>query len=114
MLELTDTAHDLSPWYEDVVNSWNAGTPTPFPIRHSPFPYDPPRRAVLRAELDAYDAWMYGLTRDELRYILDPSDTHGPDYPTKTFRGLKSNEVRAFGEYLTRRLVLDAWDALIR
>ena len=69
---------------------------------------------MLRAELDAYYARMYGLTRDELRYILDPSDTHGPDYPTETFRGLKSNELRAFGEYRTRRLVLEAWDALNR
>ena len=114
VLELTYTAHDLRPWYEDVVSSWNAGTAAPFPIRHSPFPYDPARRVVLRAELDAYYARMYGLTRDELCYILDPSDTHGPDYPTETFRGLKSNEVRAFGEYRTRRLVLDAWDALNR
>jgi hypothetical protein len=66
---------------------------------------------VLRAELDAWYARMYGLSRDELRYILDPSDTHGPDYPTETFRGLKSKELRAFGEYRTRRLVLEAWDA---
>jgi len=29
---------------------------------------------VLRAELDAYYAKLYGLTRDELRYILDPKD----------------------------------------
>lgn len=26
----------------------------------------------LRAELDAYYARLYGLTRDELRYILPP------------------------------------------
>ena len=29
--------------------------------------------AQLRAELDAYYARLYGLTRDELRYILDPT-----------------------------------------
>jgi len=34
------------------------------------------------------------------------------DYPTETFRGLKSNEIRQFGEYRTRRLVLEAWDRL--
>ena len=95
MLELTYTAHDLKPWAADLGH------------HGPPFAYAPPRRAVLRAELDAYYARMYGLTQDELRYILDPSDTHGPDYPTETFRGLKSNELRAFGEYRTRRLVLE-------
>ncbi len=114
VLELTYTAHDLKPWVEDVVTSYNAGTAAPIAIPDSPFPYDPLRRAVLRAELDAWYARMYGLTRDELRYILDPSDTHGPDYPTETFRGLKSNELRAFGEYRTRRLVLEAWDIMNR
>jgi hypothetical protein len=98
VLELTYTAHDLKPWAEDLGHKG--------PL----FSYDPTRRAALRAELDAWYARMYGLTRDELRYILDPSDTHGSDYPTETFRGLKSNELRAFGEYRTRRLVLEAWD----
>jgi hypothetical protein len=102
VLELTYTSHDLKPWAEDLGH------------HGPPFPYHPLRRAVLRAELDAWYARMYGLTRDELRYILDPSDTHGPDYPTETFRGLKSNELRAFGEYRTRRLVLEAWDIMNR
>ena len=70
------------------------------------------RRAQLRAELDAYYARLYGLTRDELRYILDPADIYGPDYPTETFRVLKANELRAHGEYRTRRLVLEAWTRL--
>ena len=34
-------------------------------------------------------------TRDELRYILDPADVKGPDYPSETFRVLKKNEVGA-------------------
>jgi hypothetical protein len=36
----------------------------------------------------------------------------GPDYPSETFRVLKSNEMRQFGEYRTQRLVLEAWDRL--
>ena len=52
-----------------------------------------------------------GLTRDELRYILDPADVKGPDYPSETFRVLKKNEIARFGEYRTTRLVLAAWDA---
>ena len=44
---------------------------------------DPPgRRAQVRAELDAYYARLYGLTRDELRYILDPKEVHGEDPST--------------------------------
>ena len=77
-----------------------------------PFAWDEERRASLRADLDAFYARAYGLTRDELRYILDPTDVKGPDYPSETFRVLKEKEVRQYGEYLTRRLVLAAWDRM--
>ena len=77
-----------------------------------PFPWDEDRRAYLRAELDAWYARAYGLTRDELRYILDPADVMGEDYPSETFRVLKNNEMKKFGEYRTRRLVLEAWDRM--
>jgi hypothetical protein len=49
-----------------------------------------------------------------LRYILDPADVMGPDYPSETFRVLKNNEMRQYGEYRTQRLVLDAWDRMER
>ncbi|MHB1282313.1 MAG: Eco57I restriction-modification methylase domain-containing protein [Metallibacterium scheffleri] len=100
VLELTYTAHDLAPWAHDL------GYDGP------PYAFDPDRRAILRAELDAYYAHLYGLTRDELRYILDPSDVLGADYPSETFRVLEKNEERDFGEYRTQRLVLAAWDAM--
>jgi hypothetical protein len=77
-----------------------------------PFKWDEERRARLRAELDAYYAHLYGLTRDELRYILDPKDVYGPDFPSETFRVLKEKEERLYGEYRTRRLVLEAFDKL--
>jgi len=70
--------------------------------------------AALRAELDAYYAKLYGLTRDELRYILDPKDIYGPDFPGETFRVLKEKEEKQYGEYRTRRLVLEAWDRFER
>ncbi len=77
-----------------------------------PFCWDEVRRAQLRAELDAYYARLYGLTRDELRYTLrvDPKEVHGEEFPGETFRVLKEKEVRLYGEYRTRRLVLEAWD----
>jgi hypothetical protein len=78
-----------------------------------PFAWDEDRRALLRAELDAFYARAYGLDRDELRYILDPADVKGPDYPSETFRVLKNNEQKQHGEYRTRRLVLEAWDRMM-
>ncbi|MBU9137065.1 N-6 DNA methylase [Burkholderia multivorans] len=106
VLELTYTAYDLTPWADDLV----AYDHRPADQRGQPFTWNPDRRARLRAELDAYYARLYGLTRDELRYILDPADVMGNDYPSETFRVLKNNEMREFGEYRTRRLVLEAWD----
>lgn len=100
VLELTYSAHDLASWASDL--GYNG----------EPFAFDPTRRAQLRAELDAYYARLYGLNRDELRYILDPADVMGDDYPSETFRVLKKNELNALGEYRTQRLVLEAWDKL--
>ncbi|WP_440950797.1 Eco57I restriction-modification methylase domain-containing protein [Methanosphaerula subterraneus] len=79
-----------------------------------PFVWDEERRAVLRAELDALYARLYGLTRDELRYILDPADVYGEEFPGETFRVLKEKEIKKYGEYRTRRLVLEAWDRMER
>jgi len=64
-------------------------------------------RSRLRAELDASDACLYGLTRDELRYILETQEVHG-----ETFRVLDDKELRFDGKFRTRRLVLEAWDKL--
>ncbi|MFI0399107.1 MAG: Eco57I restriction-modification methylase domain-containing protein [Thiolinea sp.] len=100
VLELTYTAHDLKDWAADLG------------YHGAPFAWDEERRAEIRAELDAYYARLYGLERDELRYILDPAEVMGEDYPSETFRVLKNREMKVFGEYRTQRLVLDAWDRL--
>jgi hypothetical protein len=65
-----------------------------------PFRWDPERRAILRAELDAAFFHLYGLDADDTAYILD------------TFPVLRDKEVRQFGEYRTRRLVLERYAAL--
>lgn len=78
-----------------------------------PFMWNEERRAPIRAELDARIARLYGLTRDELRYILDPQEVYGQDFPGETFRVLKEKETRLYGEYRTRRLVLDKWDNML-
>ncbi|NPV48386.1 MAG: DUF559 domain-containing protein [Armatimonadetes bacterium] len=119
--------HEWNPpeWAEIAAD----GCPLP------PFKWSDDRRAVLRAELDAWYARLYGLTRKQLRYILDPHglsereladildpwedpSCSGPhllpaepalDFPGETFRVLKEREEKQFGEYRTRRLVLEAW-----
>lgn len=101
VLELSYTSHSMAPFARDL------GYDGP------PFEWDEDRRAQLRAELDAWYALAYGLTRDELRYVLDPKDVMGADYPSETFRVLQKNEIAKHGEYRTQRLVLAAYDALV-
>ena len=132
VLELTYTAWDLAAFADDVWSEsdaalqsaieaqWQANaqatggghrgkTPpawvehseqaeAPFP--HPPFLWDEERRAHLRAELDGLYGHLYGLTRDELAYILD------------TFPIVKRKDEEAHGTYRTKRLVLEAYDAL--
>jgi len=159
-LELAYTAWDLAPLAQDVweeadeglrgaIRAWVAGAglhpdtppewvegPYPFP----PFVWDEERRALLRAELDAYYARLYGLNRKQLRYILDPQDLTPREledilsdyeevedpldekayrkrveksaFPGETFRVLKDKDLKRYGEYRTRRLVLEAWERL--
>jgi very-short-patch-repair endonuclease len=122
--------------YPEIETNPQKGIPFP------PFRWDEDRRAALRAELDAYYARLYGLTRKQLRYILDPADltereladildpweevrdpldpagyaarVAASTFPGETFRVLKEKELRQFGEYRTRRLVLEAWENLER
>ena len=100
VLELVYTAWDMQPFIQDMG------------YQGAPFVWNPERRAILRAELDAKYAKLYGLTRDELRYILDPSDVYGVEFPSETFRVLKSKEMKEYDEYRTQRLVLTAWGDL--
>lgn len=100
VLELVYTSYSMRPFAEDLGYSG------------VPFPWNEDRRALLRAELDAKIAMLYGLSRDQLRYILDPADIYGPDYPSETFRVLKNNDIAKYGEYRTAKLVLRAFDQL--
>lgn len=57
-------------------------------------------RTLLRAELDAAYFHLYGVQRDAVEHILS------------TFPVLENNEVKHCGEYLTRNLVMRAYDKL--
>jgi len=100
VVELTYSASDMRAFASDLG------------YERDPWAWDEKRRGILRAELDAYYAHLYGLSRDDLRYILDPEDVMGPDYPGETFRVLKKKEIKKYGEYRTQRLVLESWDRL--
>jgi hypothetical protein len=54
----------------------------------------------LRAELDALYAHLYGLTREELDYILD------------TFPIVRRKDEERWGEYRTKRMVLENYERL--
>lgn len=88
VVELTYTAWDLQPFAREV------GDEGP------PYLWDPARRSVLRAELDAAFFHLYGVSRDDAVYILD------------TFPIVKKNDEKVYGEYRTKRVILDRYDAL--
>jgi hypothetical protein len=54
----------------------------------------------LRAGLDGLYVHLYGLTRDELAYILD------------TFPIVRRKDEERYGEYRTKRMVLEAYGRL--
>jgi hypothetical protein len=67
---------------------------------HPPFMWDQERRRFLRAELDALYGHLYGLSHDELDYILE------------TFPIVKEQDIEDFGDYRTKKLILHCFDQL--
>ena len=57
-------------------------------------------RAQLRAEIDAYVAHLYGLSKEDFAYILD------------TFTVLKKKEEKVFGEFMSKRKCLEEYDRI--
>lgn len=90
ILELTYTAWDLQPFARDC------GDDGP------PYVWDPGRRFRLQCELDAAFFHLYGVSRDDAEYILG------------TFDVLERADIRLHGDFRTRRVVLECYDALAR
>lgn len=114
VVELTYTAWDLQPFAQDILDEvgpetwarWFADAsvhtsppPEGQPATPTPFVWDEERRAHLRAELDGLYARLYGLTHEELDYILD------------TFPIVRRKDEERYGEYRTKRMVLEAFDS---
>ncbi len=88
VLELTYTAVDM------------AGSAADLGYDGPPFRWNSERRRRLRAELDAACFHLYGLDRDEVAYVMD------------TFPIVKRKDEAAFGEYRTKREILEQYDFL--
>ena len=109
--ELCYFNHDLDGWAEELWEEMTEEQRSELPQlgKKQPWIFNPDRRALFQAELDAIFAHLYGLTTEDLRYILDPEDVCGEGCINETFRVLKDNEIRQYGEYRTKRLVMEAW-----
>jgi hypothetical protein len=90
VLELTYTAWDIQPFARDL------GYDGP------PFRWDADRRFLLRCELDAAFFHLYGLAHDDVDYVMD------------TFPIVRDRDVKAHGEYRTKRMILKIYDELAR
>jgi hypothetical protein len=88
VLELSYTAWDLAPFARAVGYDG------------APFRWDPARRSLLRAELDAAFFHLYGLPREDTGYVMD------------TFPIVQKNDEKEYGEYRTKRMVLEIYDAM--
>ena len=90
VLELTYTARDLQLFAQDC------GYDGP------PFRWDEERRFLLRCELDAAYFHLYSIARDDVDYIME------------TFPIVKRKDEAAHGEYRTKRVILEIYDAMQR
>ena len=94
--ELCYFNHDMDGWASELWEEMNEEQRAELPQlgARQPWIYNPERRAILQAELDAIFAHLYGLNTEDLRYILDPEDVCGKGCINETFRVLKDNEIR--------------------
>jgi len=99
VLELTYTSYDMKPFAEDIWAELypDAATRTPLP---EPFIWNEKRRFKIRCELDAIYFHLYGINRDDADYILE------------TFPIVKRKDIARFGEYRTKNLILEIYDAM--
>lgn len=90
VVELTRTSVDLARFGEEC------GYEGP------PFRWNPERRFEIRCELDAAFFHLYGIAREDVDYILD------------TFPIVRKNDEKRFGEYRTKRRILELYDRMQR
>lgn len=57
--------------------------------------------------MDARIVRLYGLSGEQLRYILAPQAVYEADFSGETFRVLKEKEMQCYGKYRKWRMVLE-------
>lgn len=88
VLELAYTSWDLRSFAKDC------GYSAP------PFRWDEQRRFLLRCELDAAYFHLYGITHDDVDYIME------------TFPIIKRKDLQHYGRYRTKEVILDICDRM--
>ena len=69
-------------------------------ISRGPYVWDMEERRSIKAELDAAFFHLYGIGRDDVDYIME------------TFPIVKRKDMAEYGEYLTKRMILEIYDAM--
>ncbi|HOA84300.1 MAG TPA: hypothetical protein PKN66_10135, partial [Thermodesulfovibrio thiophilus] len=107
LLELVYTAWDLKPFAEDLG------------YYGEPFKFDPERRFILRAELDGAFFHLYLGTHEEWKTTasrelkeLFPTPRDAVDYILEQFPIVKRKDEEKFGEYRTKRVILEIYDKM--
>lgn len=94
--ELSYTSNSLAGLARDYLATGNDDVPPPFR-------WNPNRRELIRAQLDALVAHAYELDGAELEWVIDAQA------PSESFRVLREAEQKQYGEFRTKRLVLEAF-----
>ncbi len=97
VLRLTYTSHDMAAFARDLgyLSACDAQAGD-----GDPFKWNAEERRHLRARLDALYFHLYGLSREDARYVLD------------TFPIVRREDEKEFGKYRTRDLILAYMNAL--
>jgi hypothetical protein len=90
VLALTYTARDIVPFAREL------GYDGP------PCPWNEESRLLLRCELDAAFFHLYGIEQDDVDYVME------------TFPIVKRKDEGKYGEYRTKRVILETYDAMQR
>lgn len=89
VLELVYTSCDLQGFANDLN------------YEGSPFIWNDERRFLMRCELDALYFHLYGISREDVNYIME------------TFPIVKRKDEATFGEYRTKRVILEIYDEMM-
>jgi hypothetical protein len=98
VLELSYTGCDMRPFAEEIWTELHSTDQRQNNFFHGPFIWDKERRFLIRCELDAIYFHLYGVNRDDVAYIMD------------TFPIVKRKDEQRYGEYRTKRVILERYD----